>query len=150
MTNIPRKEVDYKLIESLAALGLDQKSIALAAGWDDHAFSAHKMKDKKMQESIDKGRSRAITDVGYSLMNKACGAALWEKDPDKRARNLGKGGSEKILVYMDQKLTGVQTQKIEVSGPDGAPILVKSLAQLMGLGVNDEVTEQEKEKGKKS
>lgn len=145
---IPKKTLSYELIESLSALGLNHKTMAQAIGWSESAFCTHLGKDKQMQEAIDKGRSRAIIDIGYSLMNKACGPALWEKDEEKKKRELGKGASDKVLIYVDQKLSGPQTHKIEVTGDPG---LCKSFTELVARCEEREKEKEvkEQEKGQK-
>jgi hypothetical protein len=140
-----KKSINFELAESLARLGCNQKTIAAALGFSESGFGNCKAHNEKLRTCLERGWNSLIVDVQVALTNRAMGPAKWESDPIKKARGLGLKGDTKCLLYLAEKLEP-STTRIEVSESKESPFFVKTFAEMVARGTDEEKPQEKKGK----
>ena len=119
---MPRKDIDYKVVEDLAAERISQHDIAVYLCWNPDSFSTRKGNDKLLREALQRGYSRYNIELQKAQNRKAI-----------------TGGDTKLLIHLGKNYLG-QSDKIQLSGDEGSPISVNILHNMS----DDDLDAQEK------
>ena len=89
-----------RMVESTSGLGLPHEQIAILVGIDDKTLRKH------YRTELDMGKAKANGQIAKTLFSKATG-----------------GDTTALIWWTKTQLKWAETQKHEVSGQDGAPLL---------------------------
>jgi hypothetical protein len=67
----PLQKFDLELVEKLAARGLSYKQLAIALGMNIKTVKKHRTLNPALQEAIDRGRVKGLTEIANSLFESA-------------------------------------------------------------------------------
>jgi len=67
----PLQKFDLELVEKLAARGLSYKQLAIALGMNIKTVKKHRTLIPALQEAIDRGRVKGLTEIANSLFKSA-------------------------------------------------------------------------------
>ncbi len=90
-----------KLVETSAGLGLPHEQIGSLIGIDDKTLRKH------YREQLDLGKAKASAQIAKTLFNKA-----------------QSGDTTALIWWTKAQMRWAETQKQEITGADGAPIVV--------------------------
>ena len=94
MANMPR-DIDYKIVEGLAAIQCTESEIAVAIGFSLSGFSKRKKNDPELVEALEKGRETG---------RKSLRRLQWQA---------AQGGNNTMLVWLGKQYLG-QTDKQDI------------------------------------
>jgi len=109
-TGRPKIEIDWDIVEGMAAIQCTSKEICSCIGIDEKTMLRHCKKKFKMTfaDYLDQKRD------------------LGRKSLRRRQYELAKSGNATMLVWLGKQWLG-QKDKQEISGPDNGPIQVENL-----------------------
>ena len=67
----PLQKFDLELVEKLAARGLSYKQLSIALGMNIKTVKKHRTLNPALQEAIDRGRVKGLTEIANSLFESA-------------------------------------------------------------------------------
>jgi hypothetical protein len=67
-----------------------------------------------------------------AMHNKGLGKHYHDPVGPDRDKKIGLDGDSRLMIHFDERLTGGAVKKVQISGDNGAPLLVKSLARRTG------------------
>ncbi len=119
-----RKKIqfDLKKIEELAGKGLSDVEIALSLGVNRATIALRKKDNEQFQQAYERGRNKLREDISNALVQCAL-----SKSP----------GAVSAAMWIEKTRFGVkETNRTELTGPDGAPIQAEAVIKVVELPEN--------------
>jgi hypothetical protein len=111
-----KKSINFELAESSARLGCSQKTIAAALGFSESGFGNCKAHNEKLRSCLERGWANSEVDLMVGMHNKGLGKHYHDPAGPERDKKIGFDGDARLMIHLDERLTGGTVKKVQISG----------------------------------